>query len=184
MTAGRHVNGDAPELASTPMPTAGQVVARALPAAAVLAIASPLMLWWLLDTPTGEARTPWWPVLLGALVALCAVIGRLSQVPRPRLPQVPSERVRSALVSSSRTGTVPSDPQVRTAAGVTACLRIEAAITGVATAAAALLTALLLPGRPWTSIAVVMGLLAAIHLLRARHSRRCLTALHSGDRTG
>lgn len=108
------------------MPTARQVVAGAMPSAVVLAVASPLLLWWLLDTPTGE---------------------------------------------------------VRTAAGVTACLRLEAAVAGLATAAA-LGTALLLPERPWTSFAVVAGVLAAVHVLPARHGRRYLTALHSGDRPG
>lgn len=176
--------GDASRLASTPMPTARQVLVGAMPSAAVLVIASPPLLWWLLDTPTGEVRTRWWPVLLGSLVALCLVIGRLGQARRPRLPQVPSRRIRSALVSSSRTGSVPSDPEVRTAAGVTACLRLEAAVAGVATAAAALGTALLLSERPWTSFAVVTGVLAAVHVLRARHSPRYLTALHSGERTG
>lgn len=180
----RAAAGEPSRIDTVPVPAAGQVVARTLPASVVLVIAMPVALWWLLDTPSGELRTPWWPVLLIGLLVVFHVLARLARAPRPRLPQVPPERIHSALVSASRTDAVPSDPQVRTAAGVTACRRIEAAAHAVAASAGVLVAWLLVPQPPWAAFAVVAGALAVFHIGRARHSWSGLRTLHAAGRTG
>lgn len=177
----RAATGEPSRFDAVPVPTTGEVVVRTVPAAAVLVIAMPGALWWLLDTPSDELRTPWWPAPLLGLLVLFHVLARLARAPRPRPPQVPAERVRSALVSATRTGAVPSEPQVCTAAGVTACQRVEAAVHAVAATAGVLLASLLVPQPSWTAFAVLAAGLAAIHLVRARHSWAYLRALHDDD---
>lgn len=169
---------------TAPAPTVGQVLARTMPAAAVLVVAMPVALWWLLDTSSGALRTPWWPALLLGLLALFHVLARLARTPRPTgLPPVSAERVRNALDSAARTGAVPSEPRVCAAAGATACQRIEAAAYAVAATTGVLVASLLVPQPAWTVFAVFAGILAAIHLLRARHPWAYLRAVHHDDHT-
>ena len=170
------------QIDTAPIPTVGQVVARTVPAAAILVLAMPVALWWLLDTSSGALRTPWWPVLLLGLLALFHLLARLARTPRPTdLPPVPAERVRNALIAAARTGALPPEPPVRAAAGVTACQRIEAAAYAVAATTGVLVASLLVPQPAWTSFAVVAGILALIHVLRARHPWAYLRAVHHDD---
>lgn len=180
----RTAAGEPSRIDTVPVPTAGQVVAGTMPAAAVLVIAMPGALWWLWDTPSDELRTSWWPALLIGLLVLFHVLARLARTPWPRPPHVPSERVRCALVSATRTGAVPSEPQVCIAAGVTACQRVEAAVHAVAATAGVLFASLLVPQPSWTAFAVFAAGLAVIHLVRAWHSWAYLRALHDDDHTG
>lgn len=166
------------------MPAAGQVVAGTLPAAAVLVIAMPVALWWLLDPPSAAPRTPWWSLLLLGLVVLFHVLARYARAPRPRSPQVSADQVRTAMVTASRTGTVPSEAPVRTAAGVTCCQRIEAAAHAVAALVGVLIASLLAPQPPWTVFIVFGTALAVHHTVRARHSWAYLRALHTAGRIG
>ena len=170
---------------TAPVPTVGQVVVGTVPAAAVLVVAMPVALWWLLDTSTGELRTPWWPALLLGLLVLFHLLARLARPPpRPTgLPPVSAERVRNTLDSAARTGAVPSEPPVRAAAGATACQRIEAAAYAVAATTGVLVASLLVPQPAWTVFAVVAGILAVIHVLRARHPWAYLRAVHHDDHT-
>lgn len=170
------------QIDTTPAPTIGRVLARTVPAAAVLVVAMPVALWWLLDTSSGKLRTPWWPALLLGLLALFHLLARLARAPRPTgLPSVSAERLRNALVSAARTGAVPSEPQVRAAAGATACQRIEAAAYAVAATTGVMVASLLVPQPAWTVFAVFAGILAVIHVLRARHPWSYLRALHHDD---
>src|SRR5699024_4919512 len=124
-------------------PTVGQVLARTVPAAAVLVLAMPVALWWLLDTPSGDLRTPRWPALLLGLLALFQLLARLARATRPtNLPPVSADRVHHALDSATRTGAVPSEPRVRAAAGATACQRVEAAAYAVAATTGVLVASL------------------------------------------
>ncbi|NVC25186.1 hypothetical protein E7Z53_17320 [Kocuria salina] len=167
---------------TAPVPTVGQVVVGTAPAAAVLVVAMPVALWWLLDTSSGELRTPWRPALLLGLLALFHLLARLARPPRPTgLPSVSAERVRNALVSAARTGAVPSEPRVRAAAAATACQRVEAAAYAVAATTGVLIASLLVPQPAWTVFAVVAGILALIHVLRARHPWAYLRAVHHDD---
>ena len=141
----------------------------------------------MLDTSSGELRTPWWPALLLGLLALFHLLARLARAPRPTgLPSVSAERVRNALVSAARTGAVPSEPRVRAAAGATACQRVEAAAYAVAATTGVLVASLLVPQPAWTVFAVFAvfaGILAVIHVLRARHPWAYLRAAHHDDHT-
>ena len=102
---------------TAPVPTVGQVVVGTVPAAAILVVAMPVALWWLLDTSSGELRTPWWPGLLLGLLVLFHLLARLARPPRPTgLPPVSAQRVRNTLDSAARTGAVPSESPVRAAA--------------------------------------------------------------------
>ena len=170
---------------TAPVPTVGQVVVGTVPAAAILVVAMPVALWWLLDTSSGELRTPWWPALLLGLLVLFHLLARLARPPpRPTgLPPVSAERVRNTLDSAARTGAVPSEPPVRAAAGVTACQRVEAAAYAVAATTGVLVASLLVPQPAWTVFAVVAGILAVIHVLRARHPWAYLRAVHHDDHT-
>lgn len=178
-TAGRRA-----QAGTVPVPTAGRVVAGTLPASAVLVIAMPLALWWLLDAPSVEPRTPWWPVPLIGLPVLFHVLARYARTPRPRPPQVSAEQVRTAVVTASRTGAVPSEPQVRTAAGVTSCQRIEAAAHALAALVGVLIASLVVPQPPWT-VFIVFGIALAVHhAVRARRSWAYLRELHPAGRAG
>ncbi|MGQ1797363.1 hypothetical protein ACT4S5_09530 [Kocuria oceani] len=170
---------------TAPAPTVGQVVARTVPAAAVLVVAMPVALWWLLDTSSGALRTPWWPALLLALLALFHLLARLAHTPRPTdLPPTSAERVHNALIAATRTGAVPSESRVRATAGVIACQRVEAAVYAVAATTGVLVASLLVPQPAWTVFAVFAvfaGILAVIHTLRARRPWAYLHALHHDD---
>ncbi|MFF0945541.1 hypothetical protein ACFYE2_15140 [Kocuria sp. CPCC 205300] len=180
----RATDSEASPGSAAPVPTAGQAVARTLPACAVLVVAMPVALWWLLDVPSEELRTPWWPALLIGLVLAFHVLARLARAPRPPLPQVTTERVHCALVTASRSGAVASDPQVRTAAGVTACQRLESAVYSGATLTGVLVAWYVTPQPPWPAFASVAGALAVFHVVQARHSWSYLRALHTAARTG
>ena len=178
----RPAHDESSQIDTAPAPTVGQVLARTVPAAAILVLAMPVALRWLLDTSTGALRTPWWPALLLGLLALFHLLARLARAPRPTgLPPVSAERVRNTLDSAARTGAVPSEPPVRAAAGATACQRIEAAAYAVAATTGVLVASLLVPQPAWTVFAVVAGILAVIHVLRARHPWAYLRAVHHDD---
>lgn len=141
----RNSNDDAQWIESTAVPTASQVFTRALVTFTLAVIGFLAFVLWFMDTPTGDPRTPWWPVLLGACAGVFVLLQRFLQAPRPRLnEQVDSVRLKEALRMASRTGIVPEDPVVRTAAGVTACYRIESAVGGVASAVGMSIVALVL----------------------------------------
>ncbi|MEX5259740.1 hypothetical protein [Kocuria sp. CPCC 205263] len=176
-------DGPAPRVETVPAPTLARVVVRAMPAAAVLAIAMPAALWWSSTTPA-VLDTPWWVALLIGLVVLFHVLAPLARAPRPGLLQVPAQQLRSALVSASGDGAVPTDPQVRTAAGVTACQRVEAAVYAVAATVGMALAWLLVAEPSWVWWILGLAGLAVISLLRARHCWAYLRVLRCADRTG
>lgn len=178
----RPTHEESSPIGTTPAPTIGRVLASTVPAAAVLIVAMPVALWWLLDTSSGELRTPWWPALLLGLLALFHLLARLARPPRPTgLPSVSAERLHNALVSAARTGAVDSEPRVRAAAGATTCQRIEAAAYAVAATTGVLVASLLAPQPAWTVFAVVAGILAVIHVLRTLHPWAYLRAVHHDD---
>ncbi|KLU08039.1 hypothetical protein ABL57_20100 [Kocuria sp. SM24M-10] len=180
----RPAHDESSPVGTAPVPAVGQVVVGTVPAAAVLVLAMPVALWWLLDTSSGALRTPWWPALLLGLLALFHLLARPARTPRPTdLPPVSAERVRNALVAAARTGALPPEPPVRAAAGVTACQRIEAAAYAVAATTGVLVASLLVPQPAWTAFAVFAGILALIHVLRARHPWAYLRAVRHDDHT-
>jgi hypothetical protein len=106
---------------AVPVPTAGQVLVRALPVAAVVLIGLPLVIRLVLDE-NGDTRTPWWPVPLLALFGLAFLVDRYAQAPRPRIDQrVGDARWKPAFAAAAKTVSLPEHPEVRTAVGVVAC---------------------------------------------------------------
>lgn len=176
-------DGPAPRVETVPVPTLARVVVRAMPAAAVLAIAMPGVLWWSSATPA-VLDEPWWAVLLIGLVVLFHVLARLVRAPRPGLLPVPAGRLRSALVSASGDGAVPPDPQVRAAAGVTACQRVESAVYAVAATVGMVAAWLLVAESSWVWWVLVLAGLAVISLVRARYCWAYLRVLRCADRAG
>lgn len=121
----------APRTDEVPVPTAGQVLVRALPATSLMAVGFPLAVWWLLN-PSGEISTPWWPLVIAALFAVPLAVHHFIRAPRPRRDKrVNPQRVKALLETPERPGVAPENHAVRTAAGVTAIDRIESACTGV-----------------------------------------------------
>ncbi|MFC4905553.1 hypothetical protein [Kocuria oceani] len=173
-------NGDPQWIDDTHVPTAAQVLIHELPVTAMMMIGLPILVFWLLDTPTGDPRTPWWPVFIVAFTGAVLLTQRLLQAPRPRLnKQIGPGRLTDSLLQASRTGTMPADPGVRTAAGVTACYRIEAAMASVAVTVALLIPGIIQPLHSFIAAGTVSGIFALLHLSRARHSWAYLKALHT-----
>lgn len=174
----------APRTDEVPVPTAGQVLVRTLPATAITAIGIPLAVWWLLDS-SGEIRAPWWPLVLAALVTVPLAVHHLFRAPRPRRDKsVNPQRVKAMLEKPERPGVAPEGHAVRTVAGVTACDRIEAATISAGLSLAILVLLLTRGDSVWTMLTVVFGFFAVIHVVRARRGWAYLRALHAAERTG
>ncbi|TDL38570.1 hypothetical protein [Kocuria rosea] len=166
-----------------PVPTAKQVLVRALPAAAVLAISLPLATWWLVDTSSDGG--PWWGwlLILAATFGLSAIIQRYASPPRPRVDQRIGQAQRaSATATAARTGELPACPEVRTAVGVAACASIEGLIGSAALLVAIVFSVLILPDL-WSALTPV-AVLTVTAAFRVRRSWAYLRALHTTERTG
>jgi hypothetical protein len=74
--------------------------------------------------------------------------------------------------------------QMRTAAGVEACDRIEVAASAAGSVSAFFILMLMRDERLWTSLTVVFAFFAVIHIVRARRGWACLRVLHAAERTG
>ncbi|GEO96819.1 hypothetical protein [Kocuria turfanensis] len=167
-----------------PVPTAGQVLVRALPEAAVMIVGLPLVVRFVLDE-NGDTSTPWWPVPLLALVGLVMLVDRCAQAPRPRFDQrVGEAQWKPAFAAAVKTGTLPEHPEVRTAVGVVACRTIEGVVVGIAMVVSVALSALAAPGFPWLGALGVLSILTGINAFRVRRSWAYLRALHTAERTG
>jgi hypothetical protein len=121
----RAADGDAQGDGGTSIPTTRQAVVRTVPAAILTVIGIPVIAWLLLD-PTGEMTTRWLPVLIIALMGLAALVHHLLQAPRPHVDKrISTQEVKDALAYTRRSGTLPTDPRVRTATAVFACSDVE-----------------------------------------------------------
>lgn len=169
---------------AVPVPTAGQVLVRTLPEAAVMVIGLPLVVRFVLDE-NGETRTPWWPVPLLALAGLVMLVDRYAQAPRPRYDQrVGEAQWKPAFAAAAKTGVLPEYPEVRVAVGVVACQNIEGVVTGVAMVVAVALSALAAPGFPWLGALGALVILTVINAVRAPRAWAYLRALHTIEPTG
>ncbi|MGQ1837461.1 hypothetical protein ACT4S2_03275 [Kocuria turfanensis] len=174
----------APRTDEVPVPTAGQVLVRALPEAAVMIIGLPLVVRFVLDE-NGDTRTPWWPVPLLALVGLVMLVDRYAQAPLPRFDQrVGEAQWKPAFAAAAKTGALPEHPEVRVAVGVVACQTIEGVVVGIAMVVSVALSALAAPGFPWLGALGVLVILTGINAFRVRRSWAYLRALHTAERTG
>ncbi|MEX5236001.1 hypothetical protein [Kocuria arenosa] len=167
-----------------PVPTAGQVLVRALPVAAVVLIGLPLVVRFVLEE-NGDTRTPWWPVPLLALAGLVMLVNRCVQAPRPRFDQrVGEAQWKPAFAAVAKTGSLPEHPEVRVAVGVVACQNIEGVVFGVAMVVSVALSALAAPGFSWLGALAGLVIFTGISAFRVRRSWVYLRALHTAGRTG
>lgn len=173
--------GDTPQFADDLIPTARQAVVRTLPACAVSVIGIPLSAWF---TPrdTSELRTPWELLIVLAALGLFPIIHRLTRAPRPRFDDVGRAQWKRALASAARSGSLPSNPEVRTATGVIACNSIEAFMMVVAVLLGTLLGEIVRPEFSWLVLVSGAVALAIGFAFRLRSSWSYLSVLHAEAR--
>lgn len=172
----------APADERTAIPTGRQVAVRTLPAAAVAVIGIPVNVWLLVDA-TGEMTTWWLPVLIVALLGLSALVLHFVQAPRPRFDKrISTREVKEALSYTRRSGTVPTDPHVRTAAGVFACGDVETLVMIAACLLGGALAVLIRPEFAWIEAGFAPVAIALIFSFKARHGWPYLKVLHSASR--
>lgn len=176
------MNESAPQTAEVPVPTGGQALARAAPAAAVLTAGFPALVRWGLDD-SGTARSPWVTFGPALLVGLALIVQRLVRAPRARL-DVHRDKgpLRRSIGIAASSGRLPDDPDTRVAAGVLACTQLEsAAMVGAGIGVVAIW--ILRTETWWAATAALMMLIAVAPVLRARRSWAYLHALHAAERT-
>lgn len=179
MTMGKHVRGRealAPSRQSVPVPTADQVVVRALPAAFVMAAGFPLLAWWW----SLNEDSPFWAVMavLGGGYFLGWGILRITQVPRPRLgTKAEREPVQRAIAIAAENGVPPVDPVQRAAAGAVACESVEWIPLGAASVVGFVATAFITEDSIWAVPAVGTAINSMLYVRQTRRSWRYLKAL-------
>lgn len=172
----------APADERTAIPTGRQVAVRSLPAAAVAVIGIPVIVWLLVDA-TGEMTTWWLPVLIFALLGLSALVLHFVQAPRPRFDKgISTREVIRALSYTRRSGTLPTDPRVRTAAGVFACGDIETPVMIAACLLGGAFAVLIRPKFAWVEAGLFPAAIALIFTFKARRGWPYLKVLHSASR--
>lgn len=167
-----------------PVPTAGQVLVRTLPVAAIVIIGLPLVIRLVLDE-NGGTRTIWWPVPLLAVFGLAMLVHHFAKAPRPRFDKrVGQAQWKQAFAAAAKTGALPEHPDVRKAVGVIACLSIEGLVGAVAIVLAFLLCAPFAPAFPWLAALGGPVLLTVLYAFRARRAWVYLRVLHTVEHTG
>ncbi|TDL38568.1 hypothetical protein [Kocuria rosea] len=178
------MNESAQQTAEVPVPTGGQVLARAVPAAAVLTAGFPALVQWGLDD-SGTARSPWVTFGPALLLGLALIVQRLVQAPRARLGVHQDKRpLRRSIGITASSGRVPDDPGTRIAAGVLACTQLESATTIVAGIAGVVAIWILRTETWWAVTAILMMLVAVVPVIRARRGWAYLRVLHADDCDG
>lgn len=166
------------------IPTGRQVAVRTLPAAALAVIGIPVVVWLLVDA-TGEMTTWWLPVLIFAVLGLSALVLHFVQAPRPRFDKrISTREVMRALSYTRRSGTVPTDPRVRTAAGVFACGDVETLVMIAACLLGGAFAVLVRPEFAWVEAGLFPAAIALIFAFKAMHGWPYLKVLHSASRAG
>ncbi|GEO97041.1 hypothetical protein [Kocuria turfanensis] len=160
----------AQQTADVPVPSAGRVVAGALPGAVVAVLGIPLLAWWLMDD-AGDARVRWWPVPVIALVGLIALLGHYARATPPEgRTRTERKHMERALSAIPRKGPVPDDPLVRRAVVVSACNNIAALVFWGAVLLGMALGAGVRPGYSWFAASGgAVGLAAAAAVQLRRH---------------
>lgn len=166
------------------MPTGGQVLARAAPAAAVLTVGCPALVHWGLDD-SGAARSTWVVFGPALLVGLALIVKRLLQAPRARFDGHDDQTaLHRSIRIASVSGRLPDDPHTRAVAGVLACRQLESAAMTLAGIAGVIASWILRTETWWAATAVLLMLISVVPVIRARRSWVYLRALHGTGRTG
>ena len=182
---GKHVRGRealAPSEQSVPVPTVGQVLVRALPAAIMMLAGFPLLAWWWLVNEDSS----FWAVMavLGGNIFLGSGILRISQAPRSRLgKKADRESLQRTIASTAEKGVPPADPSQRAAAGALACEIVEWSLLRVAAAVGFVLTIFVTGVLFWGVLAAAFTFNAMVDARRTRRSWHYLKAIHAAPRT-
>lgn len=162
-----------------PVPSAGRVLAGALPGAVVAVLGIPLLAWWLMDD-AGDPRVGWWPVPVIALVGLVALLGHYAGATRPEgKTRIERKQMERALSAIPRKGPVPEDPLVHRAVVVSACNNIAALVFLGAVLVGMALGAGVRPGYSWFAASGGAVGLAVVATLQLRRHWASYQALHA-----
>ncbi len=173
--------GAAAHVAHAPVPTAGHVLARAIPACLIAVLGIPLAAGSLFND--GTDRDMAWVLVLVTFL-LMVLVHRFTRAPRPRMPEeVDRSQWRRALTAATRSGSVPSDRTVRTATGVVACTTLELFMMMVAVLLGALFGWFVRPDLPWLAATGASLGAALVYGFRLRSSWAYLRALHAVPRS-
>ncbi|WP_188540578.1 hypothetical protein [Kocuria dechangensis] len=173
----RGADGDATADEGTSLPTARQVLVRALPAAAIMMIGIPVLAWWLVDA-AGGMTTRWWPLPLLAFLGLVGLVHHFAQAPPPPFDRRASNvRWPGALSSAGKFGTVPTDPDVRTTAGVVPCTDVETIVVVAPFVLGGAFALLIRPEFPWSE-AITPIAITLVFVFTSRHGWAYLKVLH------
>ena len=182
---GKHVRGRealAPSEQSVPVPTVGQVLVRALPAAVVLGAGFPLLAWW---WSLNEDSSFWavMAVLVGGFLLGWGIL-RITQAPRPRLGKKAERKSQQyAIASTAENGVLPTDPSQRAAAGALACELVEWIPLGAAAVVGFVFTAFLTRDPTWGVVAAGLTINSLLYGRQTRRSWRYIKALHAAPPT-
>lgn len=170
---------NAPQSADALIPTAGQVIVRVLPACAVAIISIPFLAFFL-PPDASEQRTPWLLLILLATLGVAGIVYHFTKAPRPRADErVLQAQWKRAFASAATSGSLPSHPDVRVAAGVAACNVIEGFMLMVSTLLGILLCAFIRPELSWWDGGVIVLLaMAVFSAFRLRGGWAYLNVLH------
>ena len=162
------------------IPTVGQLIRRALPTSAVAVISFPALAWFL---PDAAPELLWFLATL-AVFGLLMLVHYFAQAPRPRFnKKVSRVRWQGALSSAPKFRIVPSDPDVRTAAGLAACAIVEGLVVMVAVLLGMFLGELVRPEFPWVLASCGALGVAIGSAFRIRRAWCYLNVLHAGSRS-
>ena len=162
------------------IPTAGQVVIRSIPAAAVGLLGLPL-LGRFLPPDVGEG---WWFLSALAIMTSTFLVLYLVQAPRPRFDkQVSQERWSWSLAYVAKHRSVSTDPGVRTAAALAACSEIEFFIVHVGIVVGGVLGNVIRPEFLWLSFVGASTGAALVATFRLRRSWIYLRLVHAKTTT-
>ena len=182
---GKHVRGRealSPSRQSVPVPTVGQVLIRAMPAAIVLGAGFPLLAWWW----SLNEDSPFWTLMavLGGGFLLGWGILRITQAPRPRLGKKAERKSQQyAIASTAENGVPPTDPSQRAAAGALACESVEWIPLGAGAVMGHVITAFLTGDPTWGVVAAGLTFNSMLNMRQTRRSWRYLKAIHTAPRT-
>lgn len=164
------------------MPTVGQVLVRALPAAIVMIGGFPLLAWW---WSLNEDSSFWaFIAVLGGNFLLGWGILRIFQAPRPRLgKKAQREPLQRTIAITAEKGVPSADPSQRAAAGALACEIVEWVPLGAAAVVGFVVTAFITGDLSWGVPAAVLTINSMLDVRRTRRSWRYLKVIHTPPRT-
>ncbi|KUG56632.1 hypothetical protein AVL61_06130 [Kocuria rosea subsp. polaris] len=164
-----------------PVPRAGQVLVRTLPAALMLTLGIPGLALWGLDEQ-GNARSDWFLFLPGLLVPAALLLHRLTKAPRPDLsPTTELDTLKWDLAIAAESGELPPRSPAQAAAAL-ACWQFEKSVLLGAAAVGVTVTWATRAVWLWLVLAALCAAATVVAGRQARHGWAYLQAVHSTGR--